>query len=1231
METQNVGRVPGHSAGVASPDPDDFAQRVAQAESGNRMIQNQTGSNAFGTFQFMPNTWADLVRRHPDLLTSDGIRDERQQVIGERLFREQNRQVLSGRLGREQFQDWEMYSAHMLGAGGASHFLREIERDPEMKVSDLISLWSRNPDSVMDVNPQFSHSNGESKSLSELRDFFMGRVGTDRIDQNRRVEEARGQAIDAGDMRSPAVMSGANRRELASLQARLDEDSASLWEVARASVDNHWIVNNALDMLGRDRHDPDPGFNWLENMELANQVPEDQRHILHDAVSLEHAQSIIQRYNEAVERRELIQSRGGVGLATEIVTAMFDPAAVGISIVTGGLGAKFAYGQKMGRLGQILAGGASAGLTNAGIEGFLAQNDPLRTNMDIIIGGLAGLALGGAAGGMLSTPAQRQLDNIRNGSLNATVRGLRRDLETPDPYSAGAALNPIATTLARASDEEAMTRWRTDRAVRQDVTGDRLTMYSAAARSKHDGIATAMRLLGDNPSGVYTQGQNVGNASGWQQMNFLTGFGRANRILGTRFNEYLKETGKRQGLTGRTYEEFLNDVGRTVRDPNASPIKAVTQAADDFREQVFYAALKRLKDSGAEAFENVKFDPNYIPRIYSMEKLRNVEMRLGGRLGLNQFVAQSIISASRKAGKTIDGDQAVTIAEGFIRNLLEGRAGLGGRVAASSADRLKTLKGDLTDALGQSMDAEELDGIVDGLVRIADGKPPRAQQRTILDETFVDPRTGIRFDELLENNIEALSQEYLRSTSGIYGLAKVGLTKDGDWDALIDQIKRTADKYDVKPKDLQGELDVLDTVKRMITNQQLDSSMGPKARLWTQRMLGFNFTRVMGQVGLAQIPEMGNIIGHHGFRALWQQMPVLGSIVKKGKNGRLSNQFLDEIETNFGLGLDGQTMSIYGRYDDGVPQGMMDGRIDRGIRRSNRIVANTSLMNPINVGLERMAAASMLQRLANLSMGKGGRMSERRLRSIGLEGDRGAKVFAEMKDKASFKEGTLTGRSLAQLNIDQWNPEARDILLNAVFSSTRRVIQKNSPADMARFMTSDFARIMFQFMSFAQVAFAKQLLHNIRMKDGASAMTFLATTLGGFMSYVAVTESKAIGRADPKAYRERAYEISKLAGGTFYRTSWSSLMPMGLSPLIYAAGGSDPFSMARTTALSTTLSSPTTDVILGARNSLAKLGAAGAQNDQELDGSDVRQLLRLLPFQNAFVISQVLDKLTGIE
>lgn len=471
-----VGPVPGHSAGVASPDPDAYAQRVAQSESGNRMVQNQTGSSAFGTFQFMPNTWADLVQRHPDLLTSDGIRDERQQVVAERLFREQNRQVLSGRLGREQFQDWEMYSAHMLGAGGASHFLREIERDPEMKVSDLIGLWSRNPDAIMDVNPQFFREDGESKSLSELRDFFMGRVGTDRIDQNRQVEEARGTAIDAGDMRSPAVMSGENRRQLASLQARAEEESASLGEVVRASIDNHWIVNNALDMLGRDRHDPDPGFNWLENRELANQVPEDQRHILHEAVSLEHAQTIVQRYNEAVERREVIQSRGGVGLATEIVTAMFDPAAAGISIITGGVGAKFAYGQKMGRLGQILAGGVSAGATNAGIEGFLAQNDPLRTNMDIVIGGLAGLALGGAAGGMLATPAQRSLENIRNGSLNATMRGLQREMEIPDPYSTGAALNPLATTLARSSDAEAMARWRTERATRQDVTGDRLTM-----------------------------------------------------------------------------------------------------------------------------------------------------------------------------------------------------------------------------------------------------------------------------------------------------------------------------------------------------------------------------------------------------------------------------------------------------------------------------------------------------------------------------------------------------------------------------------------------------------------------------------------------------------------------------------------------------------------------------------------------------------------------------------
>src|SRR5690606_12169298 len=114
-----------------------------------------------------------------------------------------------------------------------------------------------------------------------------------------------------------------------------------------------------------------------------------------------------------------------------------------------------------------------------------------------------------------------------------------------------------------------------------------------------------------------------------------------------------------------------------------------------------------------------------------------------------------------------------------------------------------------------------------------------------------------------------------------------------------------------------------------------------------------------------------------------------------------------------------------------------------------------------------------------------------------------------------------TGNRLAQLNLDQWDPLARDAYIMATQRFIRRVVQKSDPADMKMFFIStDTGRLMGQFLSFTQTAWAKQMLHLVRMRDMESVGSFIGGTVGGLISYLLVTYSKAAGKADPDAYLE---------------------------------------------------------------------------------------------------------------
>lgn len=133
--------------------PISYLSTVAEKESNNQNIRQQVNStgSAFGPFQFTKGTWADQIRRHPELgLTEDDRFNPAAQGRAMVTFTRDNQQALRGILKRDP-SPGELLLAHRLGAQGAAQLLTAPRNTP---VAQLL------PDAAA-ANPQWRNLTAE--------------------------------------------------------------------------------------------------------------------------------------------------------------------------------------------------------------------------------------------------------------------------------------------------------------------------------------------------------------------------------------------------------------------------------------------------------------------------------------------------------------------------------------------------------------------------------------------------------------------------------------------------------------------------------------------------------------------------------------------------------------------------------------------------------------------------------------------------------------------------------------------------------------------------------------------------------------------------------------------------------------------------------------------------------------------------------------------------------------
>ena len=164
-----------------------YLMEKAAAESNfNPSVKAKT-SSATGLFQFIESTWMDMVGKHG---AKHGIdtdqsktallnlrKDPTMASVMAAEFAADNKAYLEQKIGGD-IGNTELYFAHFMGAGGASSFLSQLNKNPTAIGADIF------PKAAQANQGVFYNKDGSARSLGDIYEFFDKKFSDDNAPAN---------------------------------------------------------------------------------------------------------------------------------------------------------------------------------------------------------------------------------------------------------------------------------------------------------------------------------------------------------------------------------------------------------------------------------------------------------------------------------------------------------------------------------------------------------------------------------------------------------------------------------------------------------------------------------------------------------------------------------------------------------------------------------------------------------------------------------------------------------------------------------------------------------------------------------------------------------------------------------------------------------------------------------------------------------------------------------------
>ena len=1020
-----------------------------------------------------------------------------------------------------------------------------------------------------------------------------------------------------------------------------------------------WVFNGLYDF------EPDPDFKLTdENYDrFTKDIPQEYHDFLDDVVSEAHAEKLRERVLVSLKNEEKLARYGWGSIPLRLAASVIDPVAIGATVMTEGMAAPVIWGGKLTRMQRAFRVGLATSATSASIEAFLVSQNAIKDPYDILYAAGGGLILGTGADWVFGKKSamryqqagakiMKDAEQAQLADLNQAM--LDRNIDT----GIGAMENPM-------SPPNQMLPMRKGADIRiEDAQDAPMASYGKvrfdmAGEVKSSPLATS-RMLGNIlfEDAVDPDGHSAD----------LIKTTKTKAVTGRYYQVYDKafaEWGKANNINAayRSFNVGRQQFGKLVADeiefPGTSTDVNVIKAADRQR-QLFAEMLSDAQRAGVKGFDDIPEDLSYFSHMWEGALFSKATQDFGSDTVIN-LLKKSFKSANPR----ISDDIAQAVAKGMYNNIRKRYAGMNTGLArifsTSNKEALRDLL--LEEDLLTEADADRL---INQLDFDREGVSARAKKRLKFDLSALE-RKGektLHIKDLMNRDAEAVFNMYVNNMQGRIALANKGIYSDADFERMKKDIIEEGDQYFGKKRVIAqdvllgartgqqlAERDIkrLDVGYNLILGRPSPLLGDPSsdANRMARLVMDLNFLRLMNQVGFAQMSELGNAISIDGVKGMMRVVPEFMSLIKRAKNGELSDPVARDIEAWTGIGVDAKIHNAMNRYsfDDVFISGNGD-KLDKTLavmQPLKRAGATISGLLPITTILERAAARIATQSLTDLAFGAkkirfkrlGNTTLEQdiaaRMKSLGLDEDMSQRVFDQIRKNAVTRESVFSKtRKLKAINLDNWDDvEAADAFAFAISRWARQSIQQNDVGNLNIHMTSVVGKIITQFRAFTLVAHAKQFLFGVRRRDFASFQAMSYSSLFAGAAYTLQTHINSLGRSDREKFLEERLSASEIGKAAFARSTWAAILPGMTDTFLKTIGEDQMFGYTRSTGLASNFFNgiPTVDFINKASNVVSGGFRAALNEEYQWSQGQQRALNSLAPYNNAIGIKNILNKM----
>ncbi|MER9628900.1 hypothetical protein [Mesorhizobium sp. M0296] len=964
------------------------------------------------------------------------------------------------------------------------------------------------------------------------------------------------------------------------------------------------------------------------------------------------------RVKDDWDRNVRLSNAGFSGTALSMANSILDPVALGADLLASTVAPELVIGNRARRLGRVLEGAIAGAAGGAASVAVNAAVNPNVNQSDLLAATVFGFGVGGAVGHLYGRP-----ETAFEGAQfqHAGRRAVEAHEGIDMAGSVGAAkASPNAPFL----DEKGL-GLLDDRDFNKTFAGSIRPDLSARLQQDSNVLVKAGAGLVQDGTGKANGAVNAFAAS--EDMTRL--FDEKRITEAQTYIPQLKDYASRQQGMGSAEVErqFNKEVhayitdrapGRADRyDPAVVKVgnKQAELYADALRLQQNPFLREGIEDArpvlGADS---IPTDPHYAPRYWNSQAIISA---------VNEFGIDPIVTLIGRAMKSADtglkDDVIERTAKAFTNAIVDRAHGLEDVSShILSADQLDNLVEMLEGHFGLAPEDATALKYEFGKNRAKDaGRDGHNKARLLLDEKMtlenvankhgVVNERGISISDLVVTDARQNFTRYMRNSMGRVALARYrfkdpvsgellinGFTSDREFAQYLTKVKQK--NADLISEGKITKAQAASGIKRLeyayasILGRPTSDMEATNAGWFLRMVRKYNFSRIMNQVGFAQVSEIGAPIASLGWKAALSQAPSLRRVVTDDGASLLKSGLGDDLEAIIGVGADRLLHTSDYRIDEfsngfhGEPTSSWKEFVEGKLNSANRITSEISGLTQANVMLERWTAKAIVQKFSDMAANGGKGMSAKRLADLGLDKDMTDRIMKMFNTEGNFEHevGFITGRKITRAHFDKWSDKpAREAFIQAAHRLSRQIIQKNDIGNMTMWMSHPLAKALMQFRTFMVGSYGKQTLKVARMihdKDYlAAAHQLVMTTAFATAGYILQMKAQAALRSDGDKFLEERLAPGNLAAASFSRAGASSIIPMLIDTGLGMAGQDTLFSYTRSTGQASNmwLGNPTT----GGVDDLYQAGrsVAGIFRDGDWSQDEARKVSRVLMFGNA--------------